>query len=442
MPHCLPAAEALRLAYFVRPAWRQQHPVALVTTEAARDLLRWLTDAPDLTQAARAWCAARLADGTAEAVVTPGLNIVGHFRYPSGLRRSVETLCGGVEAAGLPITRRDMRTDLADEPGREAFTGLEVHDITLLHVQPEPFFPQVYERADLTERRPRTHRVGYWYWETDRAPPIWADVADAVDEVWAATEFVANALRRTVSVPVFTFPPGVAMPAFEARQREHFGLPSAKEGRFAFLFAFHLSSVMERKNPFGLIAAFRMAFAPDEPVDLVLKVTSFGRHEAELQALREASAGLNVHLLDAVLSTEDTLALIAACDAYVSLHRSEGLGLTMAEAMLLGRPVIASRTSGNLDFMDEDNSLLVDGTLVPVGPGNPPYDPGSLWFEPSIKDAAGHLRRLYEDRAFAAELGARARHSAAARLSPAVAGRRIAARVRAIAEMRRQGILS
>lgn len=127
-------------------------------------------------------------------------------------------------------------------------------------------------------------------------------------------------------------------------------------------------SVMERKNPLGLIRAFKMAFRADEPVTLVLK-TSFGdRHPVQLQELRGAAADFpGITIIDEVFSSDDVLSLMHACDAYVSLHRSEGLGLTMAEAMLMGKPVIAAGFSGNMDFMDEDNSLLVSYERVKVG---------------------------------------------------------------------------
>jgi glycosyltransferase involved in cell wall biosynthesis len=118
-----------------------------------------------------------------------------------------------------------------------------------------------------------------------------------------------------------------------------------------------------------------------------------------------------------------------ACDAYVSLHRSEGLGLTMAEAMLLGKPVIATRYSGNLDFMDDQNSLLVDYKLVHTGPSVPPYDSTALWAEPSVEHAAQLMRRLHDNQDWARELGAKARADTQSRFSLATAGQRFMERL-------------
>ena len=342
-----------------------------------------------------------------------------------------------MEAAGLQVARRDIRTYDVDEPHHTEFTEREIHDVTVIHAQSDPFFDDAYARADLAERRRRTHRVAYWYWELDTAPVEWRDSARQVDELWTGTNFVADALRGVTDKPVFTLFPGVRLPIFMPRSRAHFGLPAREDGRFAFLFSFHMDSVMERKNPLGLIASFRRAFGKDEPVDLVLKTTSFGNYDSQLAELAAAAGTANVHIVDRVLDKHDIVALMDSCDAYVSLHRSEGLGLTMAEAMLLGKPVVATRYSGNLDFMNDDDSLLVDCEVVPVRGTIPPYTvPGARWGQPSVAHAAELMRRVYDDVPFREGLGRRAKLSAERSLSIEAAGRRFAERVDAIRRAR------
>ena len=428
-------AEQVRLAYDGRHDWRILHPDALASEAAAETLLRWLAvEDGGLSEEARAWCAERLSDGTAAAVARPGVNVIGHFCLRSGLRVSVEAMSDAMETAGLLVSRRDMRTYEVDDPHHIDFDGREIHDVTVIHIQPEPFFGEAYPRADIAERQRRTHRVAYWYWELDKVPDHWGESARDVDELWTATNFVADALRAVTDRPVHTLFPGVRLAPFTRRSRAHFGLPAREDGRFAFLFSFHMDSVMERKNPLGLIASFRLAFEVGEPVDLVLKTTSFGNHDSKIADLREAAGDANVHILDRVLDGDDITALTESCDAYVSLHRSEGLGLTMAEAMLLGKPVVATRYSGNLDFMDDGNSLLVDCDIVPVTGTVPPYTevPGARWAEPSVVHAAGLMRRVYDDPSFRAALGQRAKASAERTLSPEAAGRRFAERVMTI----------
>lgn len=424
----------LRSAYNARNQWRVLHPRAFQNEKDANALIDWLQVHEGISADARQWCSDLNRQVTVAKMIAPGVNIIGHFCYPSGLRVSVEALEGALKSAAIQTSLRDIRTDKKDDPIRWKFDGLEDFDVTLIHTQPEPFFGDFHGRSDLARRTFKPYRIAYWYWEFDSVPDSWIAAAEQVDEVWTATEFVAKGLRERLSIPVRTLFPGVKLGHYLPRDRGYFGLD--KEN-FTFLFTFHMMSVMERKNPLGLIRAFKQAFNASESVSLVLK-TSFGdRHPAQIAELREAAAGANIKIIDQVFSSDEVLSLMDACDAYVSLHRSEGLGLTMAEAMLMGKPVIATNYSGNIDFMDESNSLLVPFELRKLGRPIPPYDANSVWAEPSTEYAASCMRRLYDDPAWAAELGARAKVSAEKTLSLEVAGRRVAER---IMEIRASGI--
>lgn len=426
----------IRNAYAARSGWRKAHPDALADEVHARALLDWLSSpAADVSDAARAWCRRLDVSSVARELVQPGVNMLGHFCYASGLRVSAESMVEAMRRVGVSASLRDVWTDAKDDPHHVDFHGMETYDVTVIHTQPEPFFDEAYRRAHLFERNPRTYRVGYWYWEFDSIPDSWIGHAEKVDEVWAATEFVARGFRDRLSIPVRTLFPGVKLAPYTARTKSYFGL---EESPFTFLFTYHMMSVMERKNPKGLIRAFKQAFRPDEPVRLVLK-SSFGdRHPAQMQDLRDAAAGANITIIDKILNPDEVLSLMDACDAYVSLHRSEGLGLTMAEAMLMGKPVIATNFSGNVDFMDDSNSLLVPYKLVKLGKPIPPYDADLEWAEPSEQHAAELMRRVYDNQAWAKEVGARGKASAEANLSLEAAGRRIAARLEEIKSLRRR----
>jgi len=423
-------SQQIRLSYWSRERWREAHPNALSDDAAARALLTWLSSAtgPLPSDVAR-WCAALDVHSVAAELTGLGANVIGHFCFASGLRVSAECMVEAMQSVGVATSLRDLRTDAKDEPHHVDFRGMEYHDVTIIHTQPEPFFDHAYRLANLAERDPRTYRVGYWYWEFDSIPDAWMAHAKGLDEVWTATDFVAKGLREKLAIPVRTMFPGVKLAPFERRGKSYFGL---SEVQFTFLFTFHMMSVMERKNPLGLIRAFKTAFPGDEPVRLVLK-TSFGdRHPTQLQRLRAAAKGANITVIDQVYTPDEVLSLMDACDAYVSLHRSEGLGLTMAEAMLMGKPVIATNFSGNVDFMSEDNSLLVPYELVKLGRPIPPYDAELEWAEPSIEHAARHMRRLYEDQAWAREIGLRGKASAEGALSLETAGRKFAGRLEEI----------
>ena len=400
-------------------------------------LLGWLAQpAAGLAADARGWLATQPTEPLTEALAVPGVNVIGHFCYPSGLRTSALSVVQGLRSVAVGTSLRDVPVDSQhDLPNHDAYGGFEEFDTTLLHIQPEPFFGQAFERSGLHARRRRTHRVGYWYWEFASVPASWADAVAEADELWAATRFVGDALRSRFDIPVFDLMPGVELPQFSKRSPDQFGIPP---GQFTFLFAFHMMSIMERKNPLGLIRAFRLAFSAAEPVTLVLK-TSFGEKHPELIGQLHAAAnevGGRVMIIDRVFTTDETISLMDACNAYISLHRSEGFGLTMAEAMLLAKPVIATGYSGNLDFMNDKNSLLAGYCLVEIDKDIPPYTRGSSWAEPSEVHAAQLMRRIWENQAFATALGTRAKADITANLSMVAAGRRMADRLAVICSRR------
>ncbi|MGJ7493688.1 glycosyltransferase family 4 protein [Variovorax sp. RT4R15] len=421
------AAAQLRAGYWAHETWREQHPCGLIDVDAARSLVTWLgTKEPGLTPVARRWCQELDPEEVAHQLVSPGVNVIGHFCYPSGLRVSVESIVEALDVASIATSLRDVRTDVKDDPHHVDFDGLEVYDVTLIHAQPEPLFRDAFRLADLYERVPRAYRIGYWYWEFDSIPESWLEHARDVDEVWAATEFVARGLRNRLPVPVRVMFPGVRLAPFVRRRRSYFGLDGEP---FTFLFTFHMMSVMERKNPMGLIRAFCEAFPTEKDVRLVLK-TSFGdRHPLEFARLQKAAADSRVTLIDQVYTPDEVLSLMDACDVYVSLHRSEGLGLTIAEAMLMGKPVIATNFSGNVDFMDDTNSLPVRCELVKLGTSIPPYNAELEWAEPSVPHAAQCMQRVYVERAWARDLGRKAKAVAERTLSAEVAGRKMAQRL-------------
>jgi GT2 family glycosyltransferase/glycosyltransferase involved in cell wall biosynthesis len=424
----LSPGEQIRLAFTANEAWRNEFPAAFATAAHARRFLAWLKGGGGkIPERARRWLSEIDIESTIAELVRPGVNIIGHFCYPSGLRTSVEAVRDALTYTGVAVSLRDVKTDPKDDPHHFDYIGMELYDTTIIHMQPEPFFDAAFTRADLFERNPLTYRIAYWYWELDTIPEVWLRFLPMVNELWAATHFVSETLKQRFHIPVCTMFPGVQLGRFQPRPRTYFGLP--EKGEFTFVYVFHLMSVMARKNPVGLIRAFKQAFSPDEPVRLVLKTTFGDRYPERLRELHSAACDARITVIDKIFSQDDTLALIDASDAYVSLHRSEGLGLTMAEAMLLGKPVIGTGYSGNVDFMDETNSLLVDYKLVAVGEGNPPYDANAHWAEPSVEHAARLMRRIWEDHAWAIELGSRAKFDAQSRLSLKAAGQRMAERL-------------
>lgn len=428
----LNVTDQIRQSYGWSTLWQTKFPLALHSYEDALALMYWLvSDAYQASDWVKNWFEQVNLEQTAQELSQLGVNILGQFRYPSGLRTSVESMCEGLTLNDVRVSKCDLPTDMTDEPGHTDMLGPEVFDISILHVQPEPFFHRAYERADIAERAKKTYRIAYWYWELDLIPDAWIQSAELADELWAATEFIASAMRRRINKPIKTLFPGVRLKDYKPRLLEEFGLKQAN--KFSFLFVFSMMSVMGRKNPIGLINAFRATFEQYENVQLIIK-TSYGyRNPVMLNRLRDAAYGANIVIIDDVYSDDMTLSLINACDVYISLHRSEGLGLTMAEAMLLGKPVIATRYSGNLDFMDDSNSLLVAYNETEVGEECLPYMADASWADPSEAHAGQLMRQVFENQAWAHQLGLKAQQDMQKRFSLQAAGKAMKARLQAIA---------
>ena len=263
------------------------------------------------------------------------------------------------------------------------------------------------------------YNIGAWAWELTDFPQDWIPRFLFFDEIWVPSRFAREALSRVAPIPVTAIPHAIQALEHDDKpvSRSQFGLT---EEDFVFLFMFDYHSVFERKNPLGLIKAFRRAFAPQESAALVIKSTHANRQA--LSIMRDAAAGSRTSIIDAVVPRNEVGALYQSCDCYVSLHRSEGFGLTLAEAMAAGRPVIGTAYGGNLDFMTPENSYLVRHTLVTLKQGYPPYEAGSVWAEPDIAHAAELMRRVYEKRDEARGIGEKARGDIAKMLHPTVVG--------------------
>jgi hypothetical protein len=368
-----------------------------------------------------------------------GVNVLAHFRYPSGLQVAARHTVQALAGEGIAVSCRDVPCQArADLPGRDECLGLHPWRVTISQLAPEPFASDAYPHCGLAMRS-GTYRIGYWYWEMEQAPARWARHARWLHELWAPTRFIAGALRSALPLPVLDMLPGIEMPPAIEMPRAALGLP---ERPYLFLFAFDMASTAERKNPLGAVAAFRRAFGDSGDAALVLKVSRGWADPEALRQLQQAADGRSVLLIDEVLPRERTFALMNACDAYVSLHRGEGLGLTLAEAMALGKPVIATRYSGNLDFMTDRNSLLVDYRPGPVARSAHLYRKGCRWAEPSVEHAAQLMRWLAEHPARGRAVGERARQDVRVTLSLEAAGRRMARRLEELRRGRGEGRVS
>jgi glycosyltransferase involved in cell wall biosynthesis len=340
--------------------------------------------------------------------VGPGVNVVGYLAAEMGVGESGRAIARAAERAGLPYSTYNYGSTFSRQAHEYKGVGPPTcpYDVNLFVVNADatPLF-MAQQGHGLSEGR---YRIGFWAWEVSLFPPPMHAGFDYVDEVWVPSPYSQSAIQPHTTKPVRVFPNPVIPHPPTFLSRSDVGLP---EG-FMFLFMFDYLSVTARKNPTAVVEAYKAAFRAGDGAFLVVKSINGDRDLASLEELRFLAGGRSdIMIMDGYLPRRHVAALTQLADCYVSLHRSEGSGLTMAEAMAQGKPVVATGYSGNLTFMDEKNSLLVPYKLTRVGYHNDPYPPQALWAEPDIEVAARHMRRVFQEPGWARQLGERARRS-------------------------------
>lgn len=358
--------------------------------------------------------------------IEPGVNVVGYVSSERGVGEAARQIFASLQATGIAATTIDTPADPSEMPRLLGNLADEDHpyDFNLICVNAD-MLPGV--AANLGGRFfENRHSAGLWFWEVSSFLERWRDAFECVDEIWVASEHIAQVLRPHSPVPVLTMRLPITPEPPDKLSRAELGMP---EG-FCFLFLFDYRSVFRRKNPLGLVKAFCDAFEEGSGPSLVVKSICGDEFPTEREALAEAVRDRpEIHLIEETVAPGVKNAMIASCDCYVSLHRSEGLGLTMAEAMYFERPVIATAYSGNLDFMTGDNSYLVPHTMVEIGAGAPPYPADGEWAEPDLERAAGLMKQVFEEPEAAAERGRRGAADIRRTHSLQAAGEAIEARV-------------
>jgi len=344
--------------------------------------------------------------------LSPGLNVAGYVTRGTGVGESARLCRNAAQEADISTKFLDI-----DDANAEA---APVYRTSIYHVNAD-------QLAVVRSRHPgwfetSEYNIGCWHWELPELPNAWIAAAEPLNEIWAPSAFIQSAISRKVTIPVVHMPHGVEVTELEPCSPAELGVPA---GRFTFLCMFDLSSVLERKNPLAAIEAFHRAFPNDSTATLLIKTTDAALHPDDFQRLEEAAGqSPNIRLVDRALSRARVNGLISVCDAVVSLHRSEGFGLVLAEAMYLGKPVVATGWSGNMDFMNSGNSCPIAYELVELDQTHGYYEKGQRWAEPDVDHAAQCMRRLVDDPSFRGAIGERARQTIRTEFSPKAAGMR------------------
>lgn len=323
---------------------------------------------------------------------------------------------------GAPRDANRLPPGFADLPQGRPFDI----DLCFLNINEIPLIPDSYLRASDNRRL-----IASWFWELPSVPERFRSQIHRVDEIWTASNFVRDVFRRYTERPIRVVPCVVEPSIDTSRTRRDFGIPAKA---VTCLFSFDANSTLARKNPRAVIEAFRRAVpraARGTSATLVMKSINL-RHAPEAQHFLEHElASVSGVMIDDDLSPGEMGALIAMNDIYVSLHRSEGFGLGMAEAMYFGRPVVGTAYSGNIDFMSASNSFPVSYRLVEASPGDLRFNPGAelvyeygqLWAEANVDEAAHRLRFLIADRDARERIGLRGHRTIVERYGTKQVGR-------------------
>ncbi|MEM0577010.1 glycosyltransferase family 4 protein [Flavobacterium polysaccharolyticum] len=238
------------------------------------------------------------------------------------------------------------------------------------------------------------YTILFMVWESEYIAPELAENLNLFNEIWTTSKYCKTIFQKTFPNPIKIVPHPVEVDIQRVLNKKKIGY--IDKTKFSFLFIFSYHSSIERKNPFFLIESFKKAFGDRDDVELVIKTVGASKHKKSRQRLQQCLSN-NIKIYDVELDKDSVNQLIQSCDAYVSMHHSEGFGLTLAEAMYLGKPVIATNYSGNTEFMNDDNSFLVDYELGYIENSDTTFCPKTLWGNPLLDDAVEKLRSVYEN---------------------------------------------
>lgn len=335
-----------------------------------------------------------------------GVNFIGYSRGELGLGQAMRSMAFVARKALIPFVVRQFNVRITSKQSNNSLDCYESsrckYPVNIICVNPDMLYrlPHWVTYSEWA----KTYNIGYWFWELENFPDAWRYANHMVDEIWVATEFIAAAMRKSgkkvVKIP---FPLEFKMPP-EYMNKQYFGINPSE---FTFIFSFDFNSVPERKNPQATVNAFRLAFPEgNHSARLILKTTNgsyYSQFREKLELLIDKDPRIEIR--DEYLTQDEMRGLIRSCDCYISLHRAEGLGLGLAEAMYLGKPTIATGYSGNTDFMSNTNSILLPYELVPIPKNVYPNSSQQLWAEVNIDAAASIMRDLMLDRRMREDIG-------------------------------------
>ena len=331
-----------------------------------------------------------------------GVEVVGFFHSASGIGESARLCALQLQKMGVKVRCTSVEKMFGKPQETEwSFDNTAAADeigCRIIHLNP-PMMPPVAIKMGL-HTFARAYNIGYWAWELEKIPAEWIHAARYVNAVFCPSEFTSQTIRKYTRKPVETVPHPVAIGVARAGMRNRLDL---SDQAFVVSSLFSFGSALERKNPYAAVNAFAAAFGETADAWLILKSNHGGNSGEKKQFLEYIKPYPTIRLIDDIWEKDEVLGLIKASDVYLSLHRSEGFGLPIAEAMLLGTPTIVTDWSGSRDFCNGSNSFPVPYTLIPVKSSHPEFSglDHVKWADPDSVAAAGILKKIHREREIA-----------------------------------------
>jgi glycosyltransferase involved in cell wall biosynthesis len=362
-----------------------------------------------------------------------GVTAVGYATAELGMGEEVRMTTLALHDAGIPVNAYEVfhpgKLRLEDHRIDSFLDNKKRQAITIFNLPAVETYRLVYSSDRELLKRP--YRIGFWQWELLNFNAKLKFCFDVVDEVWCPTRFIFDSHKDLTSKPIFLMPSGMDLGPVEKVRRGDFGLD---ENKFWFLCMFDGYSYLGRKNPVGAIEAFKKAFpVGKQDVGLAIKVINGNESSpAWKQMMNVIDGDSRFKIINKFLTRPKLLGLVNVCDAFVSLHRSEGFGRCIAEAMMLQKPVVVTNFSGNTDFNREGNSFLVDFKLVASHETEYPYAENNFWADPKLDSAIAQMKLVFENREMREEKALLGRKTIEDEFSVHAVGVKYAARIKDI----------
>ncbi|NIF07909.1 glycosyltransferase family 4 protein [Chryseobacterium sp. Tr-659] len=327
-----------------------------------------------------------------------GVNVFGFIGGEFGLGEAVRLIIKALNKAEIPVSLINYDIKTNHRHNDDTFKNLNneaVHDVNLVLLGPsEGKKILIHYPEDFFKNK---YNIFYLNWESEYIPQEYIDNLSFYDEIWVPAQYCKDILAQYLNIPVHVIPYPIEIEVDDEADQE--ADTFYQKDAFNFFFMFDYNSTLERKNTLNLISAFKKAFEKnDQSVFLTIKTSKSARFTKEREQLESSIKGYqNIKIVEQIYDKQTLHKIIRGCDAYVSLHRSEGFGLTMAEAMFFGKPVIATNYSGNLQFMNADNSFLVDFKKTKIDSSIINYDSNTIWSEPNVDHASELMKMVKEN---------------------------------------------